>query len=236
MTPKKLFLNNNKYDKMIIDVLSNNHEALENIAIGYKSKDFKKVFKWYKIAADNGSNTAMYNIGLFYKNGEGVNKNIDLALHWFKRAAYLGNIEAIYNLIDYYENIDSMKALEWYYLGASFDDDKLMFHIGNFYYYGYERKLFNESLKLETKSNSVDSCDKNIIISKDINQAVRWYNKAADKGNTNAMLHIGILHAKGFFGKENYQEAIKWFKKSADGDNSNARAALAYCYENGYGC
>jgi TPR repeat protein len=50
------------------------------------------------------------------------------------------------------------------------------------------------------------------------------------------MLHIGILHAKGFFGKENYQEAIKWFKKSADGDNSNARAALAYCYENGYGC
>lgn len=213
MTPTKLFLTNNKYDKMIIDVLSNNYEALESIALEYKLTDLKKAFKWYKLAADNGSNNAMYNIGLFYKNGEGVNRNIDLALDWFKRAGYLGNIDAIYNMIDYYENVneDKMKALEWYHIGACFDDDKLMFHIGNFYYNG-----------------------SNLMIPKNINQALKWYNKSADKGNTNAMLHVGILHAKGINNEVNMKEAIKWFQKSADGGNSNAHAALAYCDENGF--
>ena len=37
-------------------------------------------------------------LGLCYKNGTGVIKDINMAFHWFEKAANNGNIMAIYNL------------------------------------------------------------------------------------------------------------------------------------------
>jgi TPR repeat protein len=50
--------------------------------------------KWYRLAAANGSDSAMYNVGVLYENGIGVGKNRDQALVWYRGAARAGNVEA----------------------------------------------------------------------------------------------------------------------------------------------
>ena len=47
-------------------------------------------FHWYKKAANNGNIIAMSNLGYYYKNGNGVEKDINKAIYWYKKAAEQG--------------------------------------------------------------------------------------------------------------------------------------------------
>ena len=42
----------------------------------WSKKDYNEAFRWYKAVADQGYKIGQYNIGLFYKDGKGVNKII----------------------------------------------------------------------------------------------------------------------------------------------------------------
>lgn len=53
---------------------------------------------WFKIAADNGSRVAAYNVGLMYYKSLGVRKNTNLAIKYLNIAASAGHIGAMYNL------------------------------------------------------------------------------------------------------------------------------------------
>jgi len=50
--------------------------------------------KYYRLAADQGSSAAQYNLGLQYKNGEGAAKNLAEAKKWFTKAAEQGDEDA----------------------------------------------------------------------------------------------------------------------------------------------
>ena len=45
----------------------------------YVPRDYKKAFKWYKKAADQGNSAAQVNLGIMYANGEYVKKNFSKA-------------------------------------------------------------------------------------------------------------------------------------------------------------
>ena len=49
---------------------------------------------WYRKAARQGNERAMYNIGLMYKNGNGAPKSLRWARFWFKKAAAQGHEKA----------------------------------------------------------------------------------------------------------------------------------------------
>jgi TPR repeat protein len=46
---------------------------------------------WYRKAARQGDAKAQYNLGLCYRDGEGVRKNRRLAIRWLKDAAAKGH-------------------------------------------------------------------------------------------------------------------------------------------------
>ena len=54
-------------------------------------------------------------------------------------------------------------------------------------------------------------------VTKDEVEAVKWYRKAADKGDAKAQSNLGSMYFSGLGGlQKNEKEALKWFKKAAE--------------------
>ena len=66
-------------------------------------------------------------------------------------------------------------------------------------------------------------------------EAVKWYRKAAEKNNPEAMVSIGVCYHLGKGVEKNLKEAVKWFRKAADLGNDDAMRNLGRCYEKGEG-
>ena len=62
-----------------------------------------------------------------------------------------------------------------------------------------------------------------------------YYQKAADAGNAEAQLQLGILYAKGEGAPQDYAVAAKWFRAAADGGSARAQYDLGVLYERGRG-
>lgn len=67
-------------------------------------KDYKTAFLLYSKAAAVGYPRAMNNLGLLYKNGQGVAVNDAEAFQWIRKAAEAGDPKAMYNLGMMYGN------------------------------------------------------------------------------------------------------------------------------------
>ena len=53
-----------------------------------KTRDYKQAFKWYQLAAINGSRQAQHRLGTLYARGQGVPRNLVKAYAWCKVAAF----------------------------------------------------------------------------------------------------------------------------------------------------
>ena len=70
--------------------------------------------------AQKGDKASMFNTGLLYYHGVGVEKNISEAIKWYQKAADKGSVEAMTNLGHIYLNgivvaKDELQALNYYY-------------------------------------------------------------------------------------------------------------------------
>jgi TPR repeat protein len=72
-------------------------------------------------------------------------------------------------------------------------------------------------------------------LAKDYTQALRWYRKAADKGDARAQSDIGWLYENGFGVPGDYSEAMTWYRKAADQGFPAAEVNLGRLYANGLG-
>ena len=61
------------------------------------------------------------------------------------------------------------------------------------------------------------------------------YRKAAEEGNAEAQLNLGICYELGHGTPLDHTEAVKWYRKAAEGGNAEAQLNLAICYEYGRG-
>lgn len=63
-------------------------------------EDSKLAFEYFCKAAYKGDSTAMFNVGIMYYNGDGVDTNVDEGIYWIKLAAYQDVASAIEFLKD----------------------------------------------------------------------------------------------------------------------------------------
>lgn len=87
------------------------------------SEQFDKCFEGHLAIAKQGYPLAECQVGYFYQEGIGVEKNLEQAFYWTRRAAEHGDRDAQYNLADSYANgtmsEKSMElAREWYQKAA----------------------------------------------------------------------------------------------------------------------
>jgi hypothetical protein len=72
-------------------------------------------------------------------------------------------------------------------------------------------------------------------VKQDYATAIKYYEKAAELGNSTAMYNLGIIYANGQGVKQDYATTIKYYEKAAELGNVTAMYNLGIIYDNGQG-
>ena len=70
---------------------------------------------------------------------------------------------------------------------------------------------------------------------KDYNQAVYWYQKAAEQGHAGAQCNLGFCYEKGLGVAQDWNQAVYWYRRAAEQGQVNAQCNLGNCYYYGWG-
>ncbi len=207
-----------------------NTDALFRLGLLYATgrdvaRNYAEALKYYQRAADKGEAAAMNNLGLLYENGTGTpegEKDIGKAIGWYE-AACVGNEKYAYkNLARLSENgigvlRDQEKAGELYLRAfelfaekAEEGDVDAMYTLGWLYRYG--------------KGGEPD-----------IEQAVRWYERAAELGNAAASLDLGCMYDNGEGVGQDYVKAFEYYQRAVEKGSAVAMNNLGWLYERGVG-
>lgn len=165
-----------------------------------------------KQAVRNGEPNALFEIGRRYTDGDGTAKNLEQAAIWYERAANLGFAPAQYIIGNFNEkgfglDKNADQARQWYEKAASG---------------GHVIAMHNLAV-LQATPNA-------LAPEPNMNEAFKWFSKAADYGVRDSQVNAGIFHTKGFGTDVNLVEAYKWFSiaaKAGDKDAANKRDLIA---------
>lgn len=95
----------------------------------WHSKQFDKCFEGHLPLAEKGYPLAECQIGYFYYDGLGVEKNLEKALYWTRRAAEHGDRDGQFNLAWFYEEaigtIQDLKQAKYWYRQAALQNHDL---------------------------------------------------------------------------------------------------------------
>lgn len=72
-------------------------------------------------------------------------------------------------------------------------------------------------------------------VKQDYTQAVAWYRKAAEQGNSMAQNNLGVMYADGLGIAQDDAQAVVWYRKSADQGNAFGQVNLGMMYMMGRG-
>lgn len=94
----------------------------------WESKQYDKCFAGHLVLAEQGYPLAECQIGYFYFDGLGVEKDLSKAVYWTRRAAEHGDRDGQYNLAWFYEEAlgveqDMDMAKHWYKMAALQEHD-----------------------------------------------------------------------------------------------------------------
>ena len=101
-----VLVNYQKAEALYKDIIASKDDtyydgAIFGLAFLYSAKtnDHYRAFPLWQEAAQRGSDTAQYNLGLCYHNGWGTTKDDDQALYWWRKAAAQGHHDAQHNIV-----------------------------------------------------------------------------------------------------------------------------------------
>jgi TPR repeat protein len=88
--------------------------------------NYEKAAYWYEKAAENGHDKAQLAIGIAYRRGQGVSRDIPLGLSWMRKAAAQGHGLAMYNIAVVYDEVyrDYEQAYAWALVGRDNGQDE----------------------------------------------------------------------------------------------------------------
>ncbi len=208
-------------------------------------QDAGRKFALFKQAAEMGSSDAQYQMWHFYRKGNGVAQNEDIALQWLKKAAHNGNMYALLDLAKYYETAtltrraDLFKAVETYKKAEAAG-------------YGYAGVWLK---KIEPYVNKIAADQNDLDAIVDLGQvylvegryitALFWFELAARSNHPDGLLKAGSLYeeptrSKSFTEPEkptgipqDLKKTYHYYKRSADLGNEYAQYRMGSAYRYG---
>jgi TPR repeat protein len=72
-------------------------------------------------------------------------------------------------------------------------------------------------------------------VPQDNQQALAWFNKAAEQGHAPAQFNLGVMYQHGQGVPQDNQQAVAWYRKAAEQGNAEAQHNLGVMYANGQG-
>jgi tetratricopeptide (TPR) repeat protein len=154
------------------------------------------------LRVDPSCKEAQFNLGVMYREGQGVQQDSKQAVAWLLKAAEQGLAHAQGNLGNMYYNgegvqQDFKQALAWSRKAA-------------------EQGVANAQVSLGLVYRQGEG------VQQDFKQAAAWYQKAADQGYTMAHLMLGELSEKA----GDYQAAFASYRAGQAADRDGARAGM----------
>jgi uncharacterized protein len=217
-------------------------------------RDYVKATRWFKCSAEQGFALGEYNYARMLALGLGVDKNRKDGIKWYILAAEQGISEAQYilgvvysdRLYSNYAKQNFQEAIKWLRLAADQNHPGAQFHLGLIYHKGgvLERGQQNEfswrkisdqnriaekQLDLWLGDNTKDE------VAQDLEEAVRWYQLAADQDNPDAQFNLGLMYLKGQGVPKDHEEGIEWIESASQHDHPAALYHLGLAYDLGDG-
>ncbi len=221
-------------------------EAQTSIGYGYASGsygltiDYDKALYYTRKAANQNYDSAIYNLGLFYFNGAGVEQDFDKASAYFKQAAMKGLAPAqfYYGTCLSIDSTDIDQANFW--IQKSADQGYIpAFAVVAEHYLNQED--YAQAIKYaQMAADAGDAVGMSLLATmyylgsgaeKDLEQARYWAQQAADQENNAGYTILGLI----YYDEENYLFAKAYLEKGAQLGNNRAREALAEMYHEGKG-
>lgn len=194
-------------------------EAQNSLGYYYEINELnpKKAVEWYTKAAEQGLRIAQCNLGVCYKNGNGVEKNLEEAIKWYTKAADQGYAEAQYYLGKAYDKGEGVakndsEAMKWYLKAVKNNSPEAAYYYGGMLLEGNKQKG----------------------ITKNIPEGVKYLRKAADLKNLDAINSlVGAYYSKmtdendfGISKYLSYADFVKYIKIGAEEGDQNMKTFL----------
>lgn len=187
-------------DKTVLNLneVADRHPAIKALHDGVGAKDPAEQVRLYARSAEGGVRIAQYFLATHYYTGEGVAKDVELAMRWLRKAAEGGLPLAQFKLGDAYLIGTSVKrdvrqALRWMRRAAEG---------------GRAQDIYQAALELP------------------VDEAVPFMRLAAEAGHPRAALALGMFLANGKGGRPNKTEAYAWILLSKEAGDPDAPASL----------
>lgn len=170
------------------------------------SLDYSKATRWFRLAADRGDAEGQFRLGMLYRTGEGIAKDLVQAYSWLDLAASRGQIEA-------------QKEREL------LDGELTQSQIN-------EAIKLQQSLPQTAQINSTSGWD--AFNKYDYKTALAIWRPLAEKGDAVAQLGLGTAYALGTGVTTSGWEAVMWLKPAAESGSDVAALLLAHIYTKGF--
>lgn len=163
----------------------------------YRKENYEKAFSSWLKSCENGNNNACDGIGFLYKDGWGVDKNIQNSMKYFEKACQNKHYESCKNLANHYyfsldkteENI--LNAFKYYYLSCEKNISDACFSVGIMFANG-------------------EGVEENFF------EAKKAYEKACKDKNSGACNNLGVLYANGQGVRQDKKAAKEYYGKACD--------------------
>lgn len=263
LLPHLVVLNQEEAADLILFYNSVDHPIYHfNIGmVYYVRRNNKEAFKWFRKAAYEGYPPAQNFVGIFYREGYGIKKNLSTAYTWFVTAATVHKLsDAQFNLGLMFEKgnipggeINYSAAYEWYNLAADQGNTDALCGLALFYVTTRilsgtaskdDQKQARSWLELAASNGHIISqfdlanfLEIGLLNNgrKDYTQAFKYYLLAANQGYAKAQTMVGLYYETGRIGKSDYVEAHKWYTLAAEHSCPTAMYYIARLHELGLG-
>jgi TPR repeat protein len=185
---------------------------------------------------------SIYNLGVAYASGIGVERNDKKAVEAWAQAEKMNFPMASFNLGNWYFHgreveQDYKKAVECYKKAADKGLLESINNLANCYYQGLGVPVNNaEAARLYLKAAEKGFAESQYRlgncyysgdgVEKNLKEMYKWHKKAAEQSHAEAQCNLGIYYADGIVVEKDPNEAYKWFKKAADQGEERAIQGL----------
>lgn len=201
-------------------------------------------------SAEHRYSSAQLLLGQYYKEGQFVDQDPDLAFQWLNKAAEQAEVSAYYPTAYAFEKgigttVDYGKALKFYKLAAKYDDPNALLRLGKLFLKGrgMERPSEEMALAYFQQASQHGSVDGRYhlgmmhllgqgVEKPDLDLAFSLLKEAADEGHEKASEKVGVLSQFGLGTPQNFEEARQAYEKS---DTANSLYHLGGLYKRGFG-
>nr|CAA6817284.1 MAG: Unknown protein [uncultured Thiotrichaceae bacterium] len=207
-------------------------EQLENSNLS--TKEFKKGFRWLKLAAANQHPAAQYKLGFYHHMGiDGIEGNYQKATKLYRSAARKGHLTAQFQLSSLLlnENLptyDFKEGLYWLTRAAQQNDIASQYSLALLYRDKKPATQENHYNYLEWLTRSAENGYRkaqyalgsyyieNNKQTFNLDKAFNWFHEAAKQGDAHSQYNLALIYEQRGSGQEHQEHAVYWFRKASE--------------------